>query len=294
MDASRVYYVVAGIATFIALLIFFPNIAALLIFVALVIGVILAFTCVHQINEPFRPVIFRNGQMYRLAPPGLVFLIPLIDTFEHVGETDEHINGGKSYINFKPITFVCKIYQIMTNDDDTIDMEVELEWQLRQSIDHIDDALRQTLLESSEQRQRHIEHVLSVVVRHLVMAYSSTQIKRADIRDRVLEDLFTSANELIFIRGLVINTLYWPRLAINDEIWRARREIKITHERVEGLIADVQTVQKLMPGLPAEEFLAYQAWIELLRKGISIPQMPGQITPPTQGKIQSAAQPPNP
>lgn len=122
-----------------------------------------------------------------------------------------------------------------------------------------------------------IEHTVSVVARYLLLNFTSAHLSRADQRESITEILRSSVNELLAPHGLLLETVFWRGASQSDDYLKNKLAMKIAHERVEAIIKDVQLVRERLPEVSPGEFLAQQAYIDLLRRGITPPIMPGQL-----------------
>jgi regulator of protease activity HflC (stomatin/prohibitin superfamily) len=268
-----------GTPCIVALLIYiFPEFTPLILITASVLTFIMLRFGWRSVPEPARPIIYRFGQMHRLGPSGAFFLIPGID--EQFGEP----------IDVRPMSQDFTVMQIMSGDGESIYMNLELTWQLRPNIGHINASIRQTLLKSIDQRKAMIEHTVSVVARQLLLNYTSTNLNRADARESIIDVLRSAVNELLAPHGLMVETIFWRGSSQSDEYLKNRLAMKISHERVEATIKDIQVIRERLPDVDPTDFLAQQAWIDMMRRGLTPPNLtdhvPGLPYMPPQPQLQ--------
>lgn len=275
MDSSFRVVLVGAASIAIALVMLLPSAALLVVAVWLMAQAILFRVSLHRVAEPHRPIILRLGQMHRLGPSGVFFLAPWVDTIEGT-------------VSMKPESQEFTVTQLHAGDGDGVYMNLELIWRLRPDIFKIDEPLKQMLLKTEEQRRRLVEQSVSTLARQLLLHYGGDQLKRADTRDHVTEILRTAVNEYLLPHGMMIDSIFWRGTNPAKEMNEAKLRIKIAHEQVQGMVYDMELVRQRFPDLPAEEFLAYQAWLELIRRGVSPPGVPNMplfpLAPPVPKK----------
>ncbi len=273
MDSSLRGLFVGMAAVAIALMIFLPNLALLILFCWILAQGGIWVTCMHRVNEPERAIILRYGHIHHLSPSGIFLVLPWAETLGDL-------------VNMKPESQEFTITQLSAGDGDGVYMNLELTWRIRPDLDKIDEQSKQFLLKTSDQRRTYIEHSVNVVARQLIQEYTSDQLKRADARERAIDIIRTAINEMLEPSGAMIDTLFWRGSSPAKELNDAKLKVKIAHEQVQGMLTDIEIVRQRLPDVSAEEFLAYQAWLELIRRGVSppgvpnMPQFPLIPTPP--------------
>ncbi len=259
----------------IVLMILWPAYGIFFLLSLLILAAICLKAGLHTTPDPWRPVIYRWGQLHRLGPSGVVFLLPGIDA----------LGGPDERVDLRPLSQDIVVSQIASAEGDAVYLNLELTWQMHPAMTRLTPLMKQTLQKMPEQRQRMIEHTVSVVARHLLLNYSSDQLRRADLRENATEILRNAVNELLAPHGLLIDTVFWRGSLPSDEYIKAKLAIKIAHERLAALIDDVALVRERLPDVAPGEFLTQQAWIDLLRRGIAPPVLPGlpyMPPPPTK------------
>ncbi len=255
-DAPRLALVGVPGVLLVALLLF-PDQAWWLALVLIAVGAIVLKLGLHQTPEPRRPIITRLGRMHRLGPPGLIFLWPGIEAALPVP------------IEIRPISQVFAPANVLTADGQGIALHFEVTWQLRPDITLIDAAIRQTLLKTPDQRCAMLEQTMNAVARQLFMQFPAAQIATPEMREDLVGIMRDSTNELLAPHGMMIETIFWRAAPLEAEHLRARQNVTITHEQVEALIRDIKLIQEHLPGVAPETLLAQQAWLDLLRRGIT-------------------------
>ena len=252
-------------AIVVVLMIMFPALSFWILLLALILTGIALKAGLHNVPEPDRAIIYRFGQMHRLGPSGMVFLVPGVDEMLH------------EKVDMRPVSQEFVVMQISTGDGDAVYLNLELTWQLRSDIHYIDANMKQTFLRTTDQRKKMIEHTVSVVARNVLLNYTGAHLNRADIRENITEVLRSVVNELLMPYGMVLDTVFWKGSSQSDDYLKNKLAMKIAHERVEAIIKDVQMVRERLPDVSPSEFLAQQAYIDLLRRGITPPMLPGQM-----------------
>ena len=265
MDAFSLALALGTPAIVVVLMIMFPALSFWILLVAIILIGIALKVGLHNVPEPNRPIIYRFGQIHRLGPSGMVFLVPGVDEIAAHQE------------NMRPVSQDFVVMQINTGDGDSVYLNLELTWQLRADIHLIDAKMKQIFLRDLEQRKKMIEHAVSMVARNLLLNYTSIHLTRADIRENITEVLRSVVNELLLPYGILLDTVFWKGSTQSDEYLKNKLAMKIAHERVEAIIKDVQLVRERLPDVSPSEFLAQQAYIDLLRRGITPPVLPGQL-----------------
>lgn len=264
METSlRNWFVFSGIACGVLAIItwtMFPWLVAWIALQAIVLKL-----CLRRVDEPQRAIIMRLGQMHHLAASGLVFLVPLYDALG-------------SRITMKPVPQKFTVYQLGAQDGSSIYLNLELFWRFRPDIDRITTPLKQTMLKDDTELKAMVEQAVTVVARQLVLSYTPDQLKRADSREALTDVLRSSVNEVLSPHGIQIETIFWRGSIPSSELLQERLAITLSRERLRAMIADVQTVQEELPSMSAEQFLAFQAWLELLKKGLPAPNLPPYIS----------------
>jgi regulator of protease activity HflC (stomatin/prohibitin superfamily) len=261
--------VLAGLSGFaLVSIVLFPHALGAILIVWLVAMVASWPACMRSVPEPQRAIVMRGGVMHHLGASGLVCVIPLI---ESLGKRVEMSPHSQSFV----------VHQIAANDGKSIYMNLELTWRLRPDITMIDDALRQTLLKTDEQQRAMIEQNVSVIAREIVLLFAPDQLKRADTRESIAEIMRAAVNDLLRPHGLEIETIFWRGSLTSSKVIEERQAIAISQERVEALIREIKLLQEQLPGMPVEQLLIYQAWVDLLRRGIAPPAPPGYFHMPS-------------
>ncbi len=279
MDSSMRGLFVGMAAIAIALMIFLPNLALLILFCWILTQGGIWVTCMRRVNEPERAIILRYGHIHHLSPSGIFFMLPWAETMGDL-------------VNMKPESQEFTITQLHAGDGEGVYMNLELTWRIRPDLDTIDEQAKQFLLKTPDQRKTYIEHSVNVVARQLVQDYTSDQLKRADARERAIDIIRTAINEMLEPSGVMIDSLFWRGSSPAKELNDAKLKVKIAHEQVQGMLTDIEAVRERLPDVPAQEFLTYQAWIELIRRGVSppgapnMPQFPLNPTPPASSPKQ--------
>jgi regulator of protease activity HflC (stomatin/prohibitin superfamily) len=263
MDALTRVVVIGVPCAVLVLVILFPALGVWLIlgFILLLIGALK--TGLHTTPDPLRPIIMRFGKMHRLGPAGGVFLLPGIDGLAGVT------------VDTRPTSQDMVIAQVSSAEGDSVYLNLELTWQIHPDLARLSPAHKQMLLKNDEQRRRMMEQTVSVVARQLMLNYTAEQLRRSDLREGATEILRDAVNEMLTPHGLWVATVFWRGSMPAKEYLDARLAIKIAHERLEAVIKDVQLVRHHLPDVAPAEFLAQQAWIDLLRRGVAPSTVPG-------------------
>mgnify|MGYP001241984500 CR=1 FL=1 len=265
MDSLTRVVVIGVPCAVIVLIILFPAHGIFFLLGFAILAVISLKVGLHTTPDPWRPAIYRFGQLHRLGPGGVIFLLPGIDA----------LGGPDERVDMRPLSQDIVVSQIASADGDSVYMNLELTWQMHPAVTRFTSQMKQTFLKTPEQRRRMIEQIVSVVARHLLLNYSANQLRRADLRENATEILRDAVNELLAPHGLLIDTIFWRGSLPSDEYIKAKLAIKIAHERLAALIDDVALVRERLPDVAPADFLTQQAWIDLLRQGVSPPALPG-------------------
>src|SRR6185437_8042411 len=122
MDSLTRVFVIGAPGALIILALAFPMFGIVII----LLGVVLALICLkmgmYATPDPLRPIIYRWGQMHRLGPGGVVFLMPGIDA------------AGAEQIDMRPISQDFVVSQINAAEGDAVYLNLELSWQFRPDI----------------------------------------------------------------------------------------------------------------------------------------------------------------
>src|SRR5579883_996896 len=106
MDSLTRILVIGAPGAVLVLALAFPALGLAII----LLGIVLALVCMkvglHVTPEPMRPLIYRWGQMHRLGPSGMTFLIPGIDAI------------GPEQIDMRPVSQDFVVSQINSADGD--------------------------------------------------------------------------------------------------------------------------------------------------------------------------------
>ncbi len=247
------------------------------IIVIVILGVLYCVFCVRVVEEPWQPIIWRGGQMHHLGQSGVNLLIPFVENID--GQIDTMRQRSQEFT----------VYQVATRDGSSIFMNLELDWRFLPGIYAIDDDLKQTFLRSEEQLAKLVEQTITIEARRLVQQYET--LKDARTRQQCIDLLHHDANLALAGYGLQIDRIFWRGSITSDAVLKARRQITIEQERLRAMIADVQTLHDKLPNVSAEQFLTFQAWLELLRHGIpaplSPPNIPGSLSKPPRSSDES-------
>jgi regulator of protease activity HflC (stomatin/prohibitin superfamily) len=274
MDSLTRAIVIGVPCAVVVLVILFPAYGIFFLLTLIILTAISLKVGLHTTPDPWRPVIYRWGQMHRLGPGGVIFLLPGMDA---LGSADERVD-------MRPLSQDIVVSQIASVDGESIYMNLELTWRMHPDVTRLTAQIKQTFLRTPEQRRRMIEQTVSVVARHLLLNYSASQLRRADLRENATEILRDAVNELLAPHGLLIDTIFWRGSVPSDEYIKAKLAIKIAHERLAAMIDDVALVRERLPDVSPGDFLTQQAWIDLLRRGVAPPMLPGlpYMPPPPQ------------
>jgi regulator of protease activity HflC (stomatin/prohibitin superfamily) len=246
------------------------------IIAVVILGILYRVFCVRIVNEPDQPIIWRGGQMHHLGQSGFNLLIPFV----------ENIDGHVNTMTPHPQKFT--VHQVATGDGTSIFMNLELEWRFHPGIYYIDYQLKQIFLKTDDQIEALVEQTVTIIARRLVQRHDS--LRGADVRQRCIDILLHEANHALDGYGIQVDHIFWRGSITSNEVLRAQRRIRIEHERLHAMIADVQTLREKLPNVSAEQFLTFQAWLELLRHGIPAPLSPPNIP----GMPAGTMQPPTP
>ena len=273
MDFSFRTFAAALASLAIALIILLPNHLLIIAIAWLITQGIAVKACMRRVDEPERPIIMRLGLIHHLGPSGVFFLAPWIESLGDV-------------VSMKPEYLEFTVTQLNAGDGDGVYMNLELTWRLRPDLDRIDEMTKLVLYKTIEQRRKFVEQGITVVARQLIHSYTSDQLKPADTREYVTEILRNAVNEYFAGSGIMIDTIFWRGSNPAKEVQEAKLKAKVVHEQVQGMVRDMELVKQRFPDISAEEFLAYSAWMDLIRRGISppgvpnMPQFPVALPPP--------------
>lgn len=268
MDSLSRALLIGAPCLVIILVILFPTHGVLIILSALIVTAVALKLGLRNTPDPFRPIIYRFGQIHRLGPAGVIMLLPFID------------EQATQLIDMRPISLKFDVYQLAASDGESVYMNLEMTWQLRPDIQRIDALLKQTFLKSPEQREQMVEHTSSVVARQVLLGYTTPLLKRSDVREAITEILRDAVNDLLAPHGLMIETIFWRGSVPSSEYVKAKLAMKIAHEQLALYVEDMQNIGAQLPGVDPETFVLHQAWLELARRGIAPPV--GTL-PPTTG-----------
>lgn len=274
MDALTRTLVIGVPCVVIVLIILFPALGIWLMLGFIILMIVVLKTGLHSTPDPLRPIIMRFGHMHRLGPTGGVFLLPGIDRLS--GMT----------VDTRPVSQDLVIAQVTSMEGESVYLNLELTWQIHPDLVRLTPLTRQMLLKTDKQRRRMMEQNVSVVARQLMLNYTAEQLRRSDLREGATEILRDAVNEILASHGLWVATVFWRGSMPAKEYLEARLAIKIAHERLEAVIKDVQLVRQHLPDVSPAEFLAQQAWIDLLRRGVPPPTFPGLPYMPPPPKPQ--------
>ncbi|MBA3825516.1 MAG: SPFH domain-containing protein, partial [Ktedonobacterales bacterium] len=240
MDSLTRALLIGAPSFVIVLVLLFPNHGLWIVLAAAILAAIGLRIGLHNTPDPFRPLIYRFGQMHRLGQPGVIVLLPFID------------EEARTPIDMRPLSLKFDVYQLAASDGDTVYMNLELTWQIRSDVDRIDPLLKQTLLKSPEQRERLVEHTISTVARQLLLNYTTVALKRSDVRESITEILRNAVNELLAPHGLMVETIFWRGSIPSNEYLKAKLAMKIAHEQLELYVQDMALVGEHLPGVDPE------------------------------------------
>jgi len=237
----------------------FPSYGPFIFLAAAIVAAVALRVGLHNTPDPFRPIIYRFGQMHRLGQPGVSLLLPFID------------EQAPQSLDMRPLSLKFDVYQLAASDGDSVFMNLELTWQMRPDVDRIDPLLKQTLLKSPEQRERLVEHTISTVARQVLLNYTTAALKRSDARESITEILRNAVNELLAPHGLMVETIFWRGSVPSPDYLKAKLAMKIAHEQLELYVQDMALVGEQLPSVDPETFVLRQTWLELARRGIAPP-----------------------
>jgi len=180
------------------------------------------------------------------------------------------------------------VHQVATGDGSPIYINLGLVWRFDPGIRNIDDYLKQIFLKTEEQIEALVEQTVTIIARRLVQRHDT--LKDANARQRCIDILLREAKQVLAGYGIQVDHIFWRGSITSNEVLRAQRRIRIEHERLRAMITDVQTIREKVPNVSAEQFLTFQAWLELLRHGIPAPLSPPNIP----GMPAGTMQPPTP
>jgi regulator of protease activity HflC (stomatin/prohibitin superfamily) len=263
MDALTRIVVIGVPCAVVALVMLFPALGVWLILGFIALVSVALKVGLHTTPDPLRPIITRFGQMHRLGPPGSIFVLPGVDGL--AGLT----------VDMRPTSQDLVIAQVSSAEGESVYLNLELTWQIHPDLVLLTPASKQMLLKNEEQRRRMMEQTVSVVARQLMLSYTAEQLRRSDLREGATEILRDAVNEILAPQGLWVATVFWRGSLPAKEYLEAKLAIKIAHERLEATIKDVQLVRQHLPEVAPAEFLAQQAWIDLLRRGVPPSTLPG-------------------
>jgi hypothetical protein len=258
MDSVYRAFLVVTLSAVVVLLLLFPEYLAIILLSWTSIMIISVRFCTRRIDEPKRPLILRFGRLHRLGPSGLNFVVPFAEKISNDVDMSPHVHK-----------FV--VSQIHDDQNNPIHMNIELLWRLNPGINEIDEDLKLTLLRDDDQRKTHVEQVITVFARQIVLHHPGKLMNRADTREAIMNALRNAVNEYLQPQGLILESIFWRGSMPAEEVSRAHRETNIAHIRIKGLLEDLHTVQESLPDMSAEQFLAYQTYLEMLKRGMPIP-----------------------
>ncbi len=252
----------------IVLVLLFPSQGLWIVLGTVIFAAILLKVGLHNTAEPLRPIISRFGQMHRLGQSGVIVLLPWVD--EVIGAP----------LDMRPQSLKFDVYQLAASDGESVYMNLELTWQIRPDVGHIDPLLKQTLLKLPEQRERLVEHTISTVARQLLLNYTTAALKRSDAREGITDILRSAVNELLTPHGLMVETVFWRGSIPSPDYLKAKLAMRIAHEQLEMYVQDMALIGEQLPGVDPEAFVLRQAWLEMARRGIAPPMGGvGAVTP---------------
>ncbi len=160
--------------------------------------------------------------------------------------------------------------------------ELQIRWRISPEITLIDQMIKMTLImdlrlnekspdTSIDELGQMVDQTINVAAKHLALHYPKQAFERIDTREDFIQVLRDSVNEIFKPYGLVLETVYWVDFDSNKDKLAAQVEIAISHERVSGLIKDIQEIREKLPDLPPEDIITLQAYLDLLRRGLPPP-----------------------
>ncbi len=222
--------------------------------------------------DPHRPIVYRFGHMHHIGQPGAIFIIPGIENI-----------FPNQCVNMQLRTQKIKLNNMRPSDsNERFYAELQIRWRISPEITLIDTMIKMTLLMDMRQSEKTpdttidelgqmVDQTINVAAKHLALHYPKQAFERIDTREDFIQVLRDSVNEIFKPYGLILETVYWVDFDSNSDKLAAQVEIAISHERVSGLIKDIQEIREKLPDLPPEDVIALQAYLDLLRRGLPPP-----------------------
>jgi regulator of protease activity HflC (stomatin/prohibitin superfamily) len=239
----------------VVLFLYYPDRALLIAAVEAVFALLLWLITMRPVPEPDRALIYRLALLNRVAGPGYVFLIPALDHIEGTLDMGLHEKA-------------IEVPNIRGMDQQYVRTNLEVSWRIHPTVQgRLPARVRETLLMNDQQREKMVEEKVILIARQVVNSYTSEQLKPAAAREAATATMTDAVNEILEGYGLQVERIFWRGSQFPAKLSAAQLEGAVRLEEAKTLIATLEEARKHFPDLPAEEFLALSAWLDMYRHG---------------------------
>lgn len=151
----------------------------------------------RPILDPNRALVFRMATLHRVAGPGYIVVVPLLERLDSeldMGERESRV----------------KLAEAHTADGMPLTPSFDITWRIAPEVrGKPSRAVRTTLLMPEERRAKLVEEVVSRAARRTINAYGRTQLARAETRDSAALTMAFEANDELEQRGLMVDRVFW-------------------------------------------------------------------------------------
>ncbi|MGH2515921.1 MAG: SPFH domain-containing protein [Ktedonobacterales bacterium] len=158
---------------------------------------VLRMIFLRPVLDPNRALVFRMATLHRVAGPGYIVVVPLLERLDSeldMGERESRV----------------KLAAAHTADGTPLTPCFDITWRIAPEVrGKPPRVVRTMLLMPEERRAKLVEEVVSRAARRTINAYGRIQLARAETRDSAALTMAFEANDELEHRGLVVERVFW-------------------------------------------------------------------------------------
>lgn len=162
-----------------------------------IVAVMACIVTLRPVFDPNRAIIFRLATLHRVAGPGYVFVLPLLD---HV-ETELDMGERESRL---------ALIDGRTADGGKLSPRLEVTWRIHPHVRGKPSAqIRAMLLLPEERRAKLVDEVVLGATRRVISDYTLPDLTHAGARESAMTTVAFLANDELALRGLLVERVFW-------------------------------------------------------------------------------------
>lgn len=176
-----------------------PGTVRAVILVVLCAGLV-ALGCMltlRPVFDPNRAVVYRLATLNRIAGPGYIFVLPLLENVESVldmGERETRV----------------KLADARSCDGAMLAPAFEVTWRISPGVrGRVAPRVRATVLMPEERRAKLVDEVVSRCGRLVLSEYSRAELALAEARESAARTIALDANDALAARGILVERVFW-------------------------------------------------------------------------------------